>query len=160
MPKNKHLIKIMIFTVAAIMISSCDRKTIFHKYNHTDINGWEKTDTLNYNIDRINKSGNYKEEIGFRLNGTYPFTGLSVIVEQTILPTNSTTYDTLSCNFGRMQDKYDSNGVSYRQFKFHLKSINLNEGDSLILRIRHNMIKEILPGISDVGVKISETQTI
>lgn len=141
--------------MVAMLMTACDHKTIYHRYDHADAVGWEKTDTLLYNIGKIGEGGTFKEEISLRLNGTYPFLDLCMVVEQRLLPANTITYDTLNCNFARQQSLFSTNGVSYKQYNFHLKDMQLNDGDSLILRIRHNMMREVLPGIADVGVKIS-----
>jgi gliding motility-associated lipoprotein GldH len=46
-------------------------------------------------------------------------------------------------------------GVSIYQFAFPIADIDLQEGDSVQFRIRHDMKREILPGIADIGIKIS-----
>lgn len=109
-----------------------------------------------YHVRSMRENGNFKEDIGLRLNGTYPFLGLCIIVEQTILPSNVVTRDTLNCSFTHPDNKYTSNGISYRQYKYHLKDMQLSKGDSLDIKIRHNMMREVLPGIADIGVKISK----
>lgn len=108
-----------------------------------------------YHVRSMKNGGTFKEEVGLRLNGTYPFLGLCIIVEQTVLPSNVATRDTLNCSFTYSDSKYTSNGISYRQYKYHLKDIKLSKGDSIDIKIRHNMMREVLPGIADVGVKIS-----
>ena len=42
-------------------------------------------------------------------------------------------------------------GISYYQYNFNLKDITVMKGDSIIVSVRHNMKREILPGISDIG---------
>ena len=42
--------------------------------------------------------------------------------------------------------------MSYYQYDFPLSTLRLKEGDSLALVVRHAMKREILPGISDVGI--------
>lgn len=139
----------MVIITVAMLITACDRKTVFHQYSHVNVTGWEKADTMLYHVRGMDNDGSFKEEIGLRLNGSYPFLGLCIIVEQTILPSNVVTCDTLNCNFTN-----SSNGISYRQYKYHLKDIKLSKGDSIDIRIRHNMMREVLPGIADIGVKI------
>jgi len=153
MPNSRNIIKKIVLTAAILLTGACDRETVFHQYRHTNAGGWEKNDTLLYNVGKIAHSGRFKEEIGIRMNGTYPFTGLSIIVEQTILSGNIITRDTLNCAFTG-KNSYN-NGVGYRQYKFHLKDVSLSKGDSVVLRVRHDMLREILPGIADVGIKIS-----
>ena len=154
MAMNKLITPIIIITVAMLM-TACGRKTVFHQYNHANTTGWEKADTMIYHVRSMKNGGTFKEEVGLRLNGTYPFLGLCIIVEQTVLPSNVATRDTLNCSFTHSDSKYTSNGISYRQYKYHLKDIKLSKGDSIDIKIRHNMMREVLPGIADVGVKIS-----
>ena len=47
-------------------------------------------------------------------------------------------------------------GISTYQYNFHLTTLTLNEGDSLHIAVRHNMKREILPGISDIGIRLSQ----
>jgi gliding motility-associated lipoprotein GldH len=43
-------------------------------------------------------------------------------------------------------------GINYYQYNFHIADVALIEGDSLRISIRHDMKREILPGISDIGI--------
>ena len=47
-------------------------------------------------------------------------------------------------------------GVSYYQQTFHLNTIRLHEGDSLHINIKHNMKREVMLGVSDIGFRIDE----
>lgn len=142
------------FTVAAAVMS-CNRKTVFYKYGHTPIAGWEKNDTLTFDVSPVPADGCYREEIGLRINGAYPFTGLCLIVSQTIIPDNITLNDTLNCRLFSDDGTVKGRGVSWYQYKFHLTDVRLRRGDSLHICVRHNMKREILPGISDVGVRLT-----
>lgn len=155
MLRNKIKTTILILTVA-MAITSCNRKTVYDHYNHTPINGWERNDTLTFCIKPLAEAGDYKEDIGLRINGAYPFMGLCLIVEQTILPAKITRCDTLNCKLVSEDGTVKGRGVSYYQYNFHLTTINLNKGDSLNICIRHNMKREILPGIADVGIKLDK----
>lgn len=69
-----------------------------------------------------------------------------------------------------MQDRYgqlqliDNNGVSkgqgisYYQYNFPINIYQMHQGDSIHVAIRHDMKREILPGVSDIGIKISKIQ--
>lgn len=140
-------------TVATAVLS-CNRKTIYDHYEPTPISGWEKNDTLIFDISPVEADGNYKQEIGLRINGVYPFTKLCLIIDQTILPANMTLSDTLYCRLFSDDGTVKGRGVSWYQYKFHLTDVRLTRGDSLHIRIRHNMRREILPGISDVGIRM------
>lgn len=133
---------------------SCNRKTVYDHYEPTPLTGWEKNDTLTFGISPMATEGNYKEEIGVRINGTYPFTKLCLIIDQTIMPEGMTLSDTLYCRLFGDDGTLKGRGVSWYQYRFHLTDIKLNRDDSLRVTIRHNMRREILPGISDIGVRL------
>lgn len=134
--------------------SSCDTDVVYDTYNHTQIEGWEKNDTLVFDVPRMLSSGRYRLEMGMRTTGAFPFTGLSVVVEQTVIPGYRTVTDTLRCRLSDDKGNILGQGVSCFQYNFILSDINLRKGDSLHVRVRHIMKREILPGISDVGLKV------
>lgn len=153
---NKPKLTAVLALAVAMLFVACDRKTVFDSYDHTPINGWEKNDTLTFAIDSVRQSGEYVEEIGVRINGLYPFTSLSLFVQQTVLPSGKTYDMTLNCRFTDRKGKNKGNGISYYQYSFPMKAIQLETGDSLRVAIRHNMKREILPGVSDIGLKLTK----
>jgi len=140
-------------TVAAM--SACDSNVVFDRYEHTPLAGWEKNDTLFYQLPPLATSGRYREEIGLRTNEDFPFQRLCLVVEQKVYPSGKQRTDTFTCTLVSKQGIPKGDGVSLYQQRFPLTTLALNEGDSLRVSIRHNMKREILPGIADVGLKIS-----
>lgn len=154
MPRNRTAeVLIVLITVATAMMS-CNRKTVYAHYEPTPMAGWENSDTLTFTTNPMETDGNYKEEIGVRISGAYPFTKLCLIIDQTIMPAGITLSDTLFCRLFSDDGTVKGRGVSRYQYRFHLTDIRLNQGDSLCVSIRHNMRREILPGISDIGVSL------
>jgi gliding motility-associated lipoprotein GldH len=139
------------------MLTACNDKTVYHDYEQTPASGWEKNDPLSLTLPPIQETGNYKEEVGMRINGSFPFLSLSLIVEQTKLNTGEKQCDTLVCELINKRGYPQGKGVSQYQYLFPLKTLQLNKGDSLYIEIRHDMKREILPGITDVGLKVSKT---
>ncbi len=153
MARSKIQNILTVLTVAAAM-ASCNRNTVFYRYDHTPVAGWEKNDTLTFDVSPVPRAGSYREEIGLRINGSYPFTGLCLIVEQTIYPSGVSVSDTLNCRLIDADGTVRGRGVSYYQYSFHLTDMRLEQGDSLHVCVRHNMKREILPGISDIGLRV------
>lgn len=141
-----------------ILMGSCHRKTVYDHYVHTPISGWERNDTLFLDVSPIASSGNYAETLGLRINGTYPFMGLTLIIEQTSFPQYITRKDTLNCQLIDENGTVKGQGVSYYQYTFPLTDLQLHEGDSLHIAIRHDMKREILPGIADIGIQLSRKE--
>ena len=74
--------------VATMSLPSCKHSTVFDSYAHTPIAGWEKNDTLSFEIPPLLEGGYYNESLGLRITGNYPFMGLTLIVEQNIYHNN------------------------------------------------------------------------
>ena len=150
----------------SMMVTSCKESTVYYKYAHTPIAGWEKNDTLSFAIPPLT-SGLYQENLGLRITGAYPFMGITLIVEQEIFPNQESKKEKEERN------KLQIMGVKSHQAKkvargekivkldtIQCNLINnlyhFNENDSIHIMIRHDMKREILPGISDIGIKLEK----
>ena len=138
-----------------MMLVSCDERTVFSHYESTPVRGWERNDTLSFDIKAMQETGLYAEEVGVRITGGYPSRGLSLIIEQTVQPSNTTLTDTLNCELIDDTGHANGKGINHYQFLFPLTTIKLNKGESVRVTIRHCMKREILPGITDIGLKLS-----
>ena len=130
---------------------ACDDKTIYSHYESVAISGWEKNDMLSFSTPPIQQTRDYQEKIGLRISSLYPFMGLTII-DQTRLPSMETESDTLNCNLIDQNGNATGPGISNYQYEIAFKTLSLNEGESLHIDIRHDMKREILPGVSDVGI--------
>ncbi|MBQ2403253.1 MAG: gliding motility lipoprotein GldH [Prevotella sp.] len=145
--------------LTAIMAnSSCDDNIIYDKYLHTDIRGWGKNEVMEYTVDSINETATYQMALGLRINDTYPFQNLNIFVSQTIYPGNITYTDTVTCRVTDRQGKMKGSGVSLYQYLLPITTHTYEKGDSIRVRVIHNMKREVLPGIADVGIKITKQQ--
>ena len=136
-------------------LSSCDESLSYSHYEHTQLAGWEKSDTLYFYTPRMNQNGRYRIELGLRTTGDYPFTSLTLSIEQRIFPAKTIKNYSIKCQLMEENGITKGQGVSVYQFAFPVADVDLNEGDSVQISIRHDMKREILPGISDVGIKLS-----
>ena len=161
MPRNRNnYIFSLLITVATILVS-CNRKTVYDHYEHTPLTGWEKNDTLIYRMPVFDEEGEYSEILGMRISDNYPFTSICIIVDNTIIPKGnplnlSTQSDTITCSLFDSDGSIKGDGVSIFQYRNHVKNISVEEGDSLEVRVRHNMKREILNGILDIGIQFNK----
>lgn len=145
--------------VALTMMAACsyDDSTIYDSYRHTNLSRWERTDTLFFDIQPIKQTNDYTEELGLRVNGYYPFIQLSLIVEQTIIPSYIVRTDTVTFYTTTANGATRGHGVNLIQLQMPIGNLRLAQGDSLHVAIHHNMRTETITGVSDVGLKISRT---
>ena len=66
------------------LLCSCNSDVVYDKYNHTQLTGWEKNDTLAFDVPPMKESGRYRLELGLRTSTSFPFTGLSLVVDRTV----------------------------------------------------------------------------
>jgi len=137
-----------------MLVAACNQKTVYYHYEQTSLMGWDKNDTLTFTIGPVTASGHYLEEIGLRISGEYPFTGLNLIVEQRNSSKQILRVDTLACNLVNERGNVEGQGVSQFQYLFPLSTLDLGEGERLFITVRHDMKRDILPGISDIGLRL------
>lgn len=152
---NRTIIALIILTVASAFMTSCNRKTVYYHFEHTDFRGWNKADTLLYNIGAFRDSGTFECHIGARISNDYPYQSITLVVEQTIYPEQTTVEDTLVCNFTDSIGNILGNGLSIYQYEYHLHETVINANDSVVYKIWHNMRQEEIVGITDIGIELN-----
>lgn len=146
------LLGIIVLTVTA-GFCSCDRKTIYYHYENTPLAGWEKNDTIMFDVSPVT-AGSYRQELGLRIDDDYPFMGLCLVIRQVILPSGYEHSDTLNCSLVDEKGNKKGTGLSCYQYQFHVNTLRLQDGDSLHITVRHNMKREIMQGIRDIGIRM------
>lgn len=137
---------------ALVFVVSCETNVVYDTYRHVSLSGWERNDTLVFDFGPVKASGNYHEAIGLRINNSYPFKDLTLIVEHTVFPQKTVRCDTLRCGITDSRGIQSGDGISCYQYNFMLSDLRLEHGDSVHVSVRHYMRREILPGISDLGL--------
>lgn len=148
--------RLLTIVLSSFILMACGMKTIYSHYNHTPIQGWEKNDTLTYDINPVKHQGIYATTLGLRINGSYPFMSLALVVERTILPRHEVKTDTIMCKFTDSEGNSHRKGTSYFQYTVPAGYMHLLENDSVHITIRHCMKRDILPGIADIGVMVEK----
>ncbi|HCC86881.1 MAG TPA: gliding motility lipoprotein GldH [Prevotella sp.] len=147
--------KLAFIPVLLLLLSSCMGRKVYDTYNHTFVSGWDKGEILSYDVPRVKTTGKYTTMLGLRVSDAYPFQSLTLIVEQTVYPKKTTRKDTLNCQIYDSQGTIRGNGISYFQYHYQISEMSLQAGDSIHVTVRHDMRREIVPGIADVGIEIA-----
>lgn len=145
-----------LLAVSAVLATalSCSDGTVYDKFVNTPIAGWEKNDTLSFGVPRVPAGGQYASSLMLRISQNYPFMSLTIVVTQKVLPSGAVLTDTLRCPLIDKHGRTKGTGLSYYQYAFPVRSLELAQGDSVQVSVRHDMKREILPGVSDVGLKV------
>lgn len=142
--------------LATCLLTACKQSAVYYHYEDTPEGGWEKNDHLIFDTYTFTEDASYQEEVAIRINNLYPFMQLTLIVNQTIYPSGYSMTDTLDCKLIDERGNVMGEGVSQYNYLFPLKTLQLHHGDSLHLSVRHGMKREMLPGITGVGIKVEK----
>ena len=159
--KITRLLAYMAAMTAVVVMAACNGGMVYDRYTNTPVSGWEKNDTLYYSVPAVKSGGTYAANLGLRTTDSYPFTSLTLIVEQRKVAADkavTVVTDTVACQLTDRKGNAAGKGISYHQYQFPVTELMLQDGDSLFVSIRHDMKREILPGISDVGFSLTRTK--
>ncbi len=140
---------------ALLALSGCDGAPAYDRYRPVSMAGWERADSVTFDVGPVDRPGTYPVEVGLRTGASFPFTGLCLVVKTSIHPSGKLRVDTLDCDLSAVAGK----GVSRFQYAFPLGSLRLGAGDSLHVSVRHAMRMDPLPGVSDVGLRVARPGT-
>ena len=64
---NKHVLLLCMAVMSILCaLTSCNKGVVYDQYNHTPLYGWEKNDTLVFDVSPLAQGGHYRQEIGLR----------------------------------------------------------------------------------------------
>ncbi len=157
-----HLLAASILAASFCTLTSCQKHKVYHAYAHTQQTEWSKEDSVHFMVPAVKESGCYQLETDLRITRRYPFTSLTLIINRTIISPATQSLlckrtlhaDTIQCQLTDSSGRSLGKGVSYLQYEYPVSKFNLNEGDSMVISVRHHMKQETLPGISDIGVSL------
>lgn len=137
------------------MLSSCHKDRVFHHFENTENGAWDKNNNVEFCIPTLEQSGNYAMVVGLRLTNAYPFKNLHMIVSTTQMPSGKVIKDDIVCRVTDKDGRMLGKGVSLYQYRIPVRKQFYMTGDSIHVSISHNMKRETLPGIMDIGLELS-----
>lgn len=151
----KHFLRNLLL---AFILTSCDndQQTLCYRYVSIPVEGWEIQNSISFPIDTIKTESDYAITLGLRTTNRYPFQSIWLLVKQRWYNPDTTFMDTVKCvlmdNFGNES----GSGISFKQNEYSIKNVHLKSKQSGSINISHIMRRNILEGISDVGIKLEK----
>lgn len=145
-----------------MIVCGCEDARVYDHYEDIDIDGWARNDTLKFNIDP-QPAGMYDVRVGIRATSAFPYEDISLIMDCNVYAkkkgkwmSSGTKSDTLRCKLVSQNGSLQGdNGISSNQMLFYVMPLRLRQGDSLSIALHHIMQRELMPGITEVGVQLS-----
>ena len=154
-PRMRNKLLTIIFLGMTLAVVSCDRQKVFSRYEHIESSQWEKTDTVHFNIPHMQVAGTYLGTLGLRIESNYPYQKLALEVNMQILPSGQNVKRSLDCELIDNRGTIKGSGISQYQYEFPVDMLQLEKDDSLQVTIIHNMRRELMPNICDVGFTLT-----
>ncbi|MDR2938664.1 MAG: gliding motility lipoprotein GldH [Prevotellaceae bacterium] len=145
--------------ILAIFLNSCDPARVYEQYRSFPIEGWVKDSAATFSVkisDTLTMNNVY---INLRNTSAYPFSNIFMFVKATA-PDSAYTIDTveytLADEFGRWTGKGFSKILDNRLI--FRKQVIFPRGGIYTFEIQQGMRNEVLPHITDVGLRIEKVE--
>lgn len=157
MPRTTALIAGAAALLTAVLLTACRPRPAAYAFSSVPVDGWERGHVLTFPIDTLSHAGTYRLDICLRTSTArpYPFRTLWLEVRRRLGTDGRTQADTLACNLTNAKGDPDGRGVSLLQYDFALDTLSLPAGTAGTITVRHIMSRDILQGISDVGLRLT-----
>lgn len=153
--QSKHFLRFLVLATG-LLLCACGRQKIYSHFEHVSDTGWEKVDTIDFYVPPVVESGIYQEALELRVDNSFPFQSLTMEIAQTIIPEGRKEQFSKVCSIIDQNGNMMGAGISLFQYTFPINDIKLNRGDSLHITVVHSMKREIMPGITDVGITLTK----
>lgn len=137
-------------------MTACDGRKVYDQYVSTPLSGWERSDTVKFGVPPVEQEGSYSLSLNLRTDTRFPFTSITMIVDRKSVPSGLHDVDTLRCELTDRRGRSLGKGINLYQYTFDMTPCRLNAGDSLCVSVSHDMMRETLPGIADVGLTVRQ----
>ena len=149
-----------VLTAAALLLSACQGDVVYSHYEQMPPAGWEKSEAVSFSMPRSKEQGTFSPSLGLCINSDFPFQSITVVVERQLIthgPSRPmpTERDTVCCRLYDANGHPTGSGISQYQYVFPLRDISISSGDSLAVSISHDMRRQILHGIVNIGLTLT-----
>lgn len=141
------------------IVCSCSLDVKFSKYSPISSDGWNIDDTLKFSTDTLREGGRYGFTCGVRTRRAYPYQELVLKVERKVYRDSLLVLHKLekvTCPIVTTEGDFTGDGVATKLHESQLRDFIMQTGDSVEISIYHQMTRETLPGIVDIGVTMEK----
>ena len=144
-----------LFVAVVMLLIACDTTTPYHHYESLPSDGWSRANILHFQLPPASEQGLYTLYVGLRWSPQFPYEGLWVVADTQSPFLHS---DTIYFLTAQPDGLPTGQGIRLRQSEQPLFRIPLQEGQAVSVDLRHIMHREVLPALSDVGVRMEKVR--
>lgn len=146
----------MLSLILVLALTGCERRPAAFAFRSSPVDGWEQGDTLRFHIDSLRKAGDYQLTLGLRTSASTPcpFQCIWLVMRQQWHNPDTLINDTIECRLTDTKGDVLGDGVSLYTITCPVRQLQLHQGTSADISIHHIMRREMLTGVSDVGIRL------
>lgn len=140
------------------LLAACRPDVIFHSFHSVSPAGWERNDTLRFDVFLPDSAASYSLCVELRHRVSYPYCELPVVLTLTNDSLSTPFQDTVQLAVADDQGRWFGRGWGdLRTVASSFLSLPAGVKDSCRLTLTNLLPDSILSGVNDIGVKIAST---
>ncbi|KAA6345414.1 hypothetical protein EZS27_007020 [termite gut metagenome] len=156
----KNLLKnSILFIVVTFLSVACTDNVVYHSYRHISKKGWNRGDTLIFDIQISDSTPtHYYLYAQVRNRTDYPYQNLLLSISHNLQDSSVVVTDTVRCLLANAVGQWTGKGWgSLFQATFDIgEYTSVDPAGMRIVKVIHCMEDEIVTGINDIGIQIKE----
>ena len=142
------------FILHSSLLISCTGNTLYHHYQSLPAEGWERCDTVCFDIPKAEADIDGSLVIGLRTAAHVGIQDIVLAVEQRGEAAEVVRRDTVCYPLNDDEGNALTGGVNYHQYEDRQLPFHLQKGKSAHIHIHHLMTHEVITGVTEVGIRI------
>ena len=138
----------------SMAVMACTDGTLFHRYKPLPAEGWDRRDTVRFDLPQAEEDIRGTLTIGLRTIPNIGIRDIVLVVEQCDSLAHIRQRDTLHYPLTDAEGYALTGGVNHHQYETQHVPIRLQKGESGHICISHLMRHEEIAGITEVGIRI------
>lgn len=152
---NNFCVKSIILLFVASTLVACDKQTVYHSFQSIPTEGWQRKDTLFFNVEVPDSFTCYKLSLEVRNRNDYPYQNINLSISTIGVDTHSLPADTFQLILANKNGRWKGTGWgSLYQLEFAAGGIQIGKPGSYQFKIAHTLADEVLYGVNDIGIKL------
>ena len=144
---------IFIYLLLSSLVS-CTGNTLYHSYQSLPVEGWERRDTVCFEVPKAEEDISGTLFIGLRTVAHVGIQDVVLAVEQCDEMGAVCRCDTVRYPLTDTEGNALAGGVNIHQYETKHLPLLLRKGNSTTIRIHHLMRHETLSGLTELGIRI------
>ena len=140
--------------ILTLLLSSCIGDIVQHQYRHISMDGWSRNDTIAFELPPANMEGRYAVDTEIRSAHQFPYRRVYLIRELSLQSPIKIHKDTVCIEMGSSEAYSKGKGVTMKAYSHSDTTLVLKKGQKGNMKLYHIMSREVLPHITDIGIKV------